>query len=108
MREFLTSQLGVSIVLAFSLVGILLGVVAYCIYFERKISAWMQDRYGPNRVGPLGLFQPIADGLKFLFKEDVIPGHVDKRLFVLAPAISFVVGFIGFVAIPWGGHWSIG
>lgn len=108
MREFLTSQVGVSIVLAFSLVGILLGVVAYCIYFERKISAWMQDRCGPNRVGPLGLFQPIADGLKFLFKEDVIPGHVDKRLFVLAPAISFVVGFIGFVVIPWGGQLSIG
>lgn len=103
MIDFLTSQLGVSIVLALVVIGALNGAVAYCIYFERKISAWIQDRCGPNRVGPFGLLQPIADGLKFVMKEDVIPGHVDKPLFVLAPAALFVVAFIGFVAIPWGG-----
>jgi NADH-quinone oxidoreductase subunit H len=104
MVEFLTSQLGVSIVLALVVIGALNGAVAYCIYFERKISAWIQDRCGPNRVGPWGLLQPVADGLKFVMKEDVIPGHVDKPLFVLAPAAIFIVGFIGFAAIPWGGQ----
>lgn len=108
MTEFLTSQLGVSVVLALVVIGVMLGAVAYCIYFERKIAAWIQDRYGPNRVGPWGLFQPIADGLKFLLKEDVIPGHVDKPLFLAAPAIIFVVAFVGFAAIPWGGQISMG
>lgn len=105
--NFLTSQFGVSVVLAAVMLGVLQGAVAYCIYFERKIAAWIQDRYGPNRVGPWGLLQPIADGLKFVFKEDVIPGEVDKPLFVAAPAIMFLVGFIGFAVIPWGGYWEI-
>lgn len=108
MVEFLTSQFGVSMVLMLTVVGVLLTAVAYCIYYERKVSAWMQDRCGPNRVGPLGLLQPIADGAKFLLKEDVIPGHVDKPLFVLAPAFIFVVAFIGFAAIPWGGQLQLG
>jgi len=108
MVEFLTSQFGVSLVLAVVVLSVMLVAVAYCIYFERKISAWIQDRYGPNRVGPRGLLQPIADGAKFLFKEDVIPGHVDKPLFVLAPTILFIVAFVGFAAIPWGGQLQLG
>lgn len=108
MIDFLTSQLGVSLILAVVVFSGLQGAVAYCIYFERKISAWIQDRFGPNRVGPLGLFQPLADGGKFVFKEDIIPGHVDKPMFVLAPTIIFVVAFIGFAAIPWGGKLAIG
>ncbi len=108
MVEFLTSQFGVSIILAVVMVVALLGSVAYCIYFERKIAGWVQDRFGPNRVGPRGLLQPIADGGKFLLKEDVVPGHVDKPLFILAPAIIFIVGFVGFAAIPWGGQLQLG
>jgi len=108
MWEFVTSQFGISVLLAVVLVGVLQGAATYCIYFERKIAAWTQDRIGPNRVGPVGLLQPIADGIKFLLKEDVIPDHVDKPLFVLAPAIMFLVGFIGFAAIPWGGQWKLG
>ncbi len=108
MEAFLSSQFGVSVVLAAVLLGVLNGVVAYCIYYERKIAAWIQDRPGPNRVGPWGLLQPIADGLKFVFKEDVIPGHVDRVLFVLAPAVIFIVAFIGFAAIPWGGQLKLG
>jgi len=104
MREFLTSQFGVSVVLALIVLNVLLGAVSYCIYFERKISAWIQDRCGPNRVGPWGLLQPIADGIKFLVKEDVVPDHVDKPLFIMAPAAIFLVAFIGFAAIPWGGQ----
>ncbi|MGB2984880.1 MAG: NADH-quinone oxidoreductase subunit NuoH [Phycisphaerae bacterium] len=108
MVEFLTSQLGVSIILAIVMLGVLLGAVAYCIYFERKIAGWIQDRFGPNRVGPRGILQPIADGGKFLLKEDVIPGHVDKPLFVLAPAVLFTVAFVCFAAIPWGGQLQLG
>ncbi len=86
----------------------LLGVGAYCIYFERKVAGFIQDRYGPNRVGPGGIFQLVADGLKLVFKEDYIPGHVDKPLFILAPAAALAVGLIGFAAIPWGGQWELG
>ncbi len=108
MGAFLTSQLGLSTILAFVIVNAMQGAVAYCIYFERKISAWAQDRCGPNRAGPLGLLQPIADGIKFLLKEDAVPRHVDKALFILAPGIAFLIAFIGFAAIPWGGQMRIG
>jgi NADH-quinone oxidoreductase subunit H len=69
---------------------------------ERKVSAWMQDRIGPNRVGPGGLLQPIADGIKFLFKEQVIPGQVDRVLYVLAPAITLAPAFLVLAVIPFG------
>jgi len=108
MLESLKSQLGVSIILALLVILAMQGAVAYCIYFERKIAAWIQDRIGPNRAGPLGLLQPIADGIKFVFKEDAIPGHVDKPLFLLAPTVIFIVASIGFVVIPWGGQLKIG
>ncbi len=106
--DFATSQFGVSVILAAVVFGVMQGVVSYSIYFERKIAAWMQDRRGPNRTGPLGLFQPIADGLKFVFKEDILPSHVDKVLFVFAPTVAFIVAFIGFAVIPWGGQLKIG
>jgi NADH-quinone oxidoreductase subunit H len=106
--DFVTSQLGVSIILAATIIGAMQGAAAYSIYFERKIAAWIQDRHGPNRVGPWGLLQLMADGIKFVFKEDVVPGHVDKVLFVAAPAIMVIVAFIGFAAIPWGGQLQLG
>jgi len=108
MGEFLTSQFGVSVSLAVIIIAALTGISAYCIYFERKIAGGIQDRPGPNRVGPWGLFQLVADGLKFVFKEDIIPGHVDKVLFLVAPSVLFLVAFIGFAAIPWGGQWMLG
>ncbi|MDA1008082.1 MAG: NADH-quinone oxidoreductase subunit NuoH [Planctomycetota bacterium] len=76
---------------------------AYAIMLERKLSAWMQDRVGPNRVGPFGLLQPIADGLKFFFKEDYAPAGVDRTLFTLGPMLLIVPAMIAFVIIPWGG-----
>ncbi len=78
------------------------GICSYLIYLERKVSAWMQDRIGPNRVGPYGLFQPIADGLKFLLKEDIIPDHVDKLLYLLAPAIAISTALLAFAVVPFG------
>ncbi|MGE3315945.1 MAG: NADH-quinone oxidoreductase subunit H, partial [Planctomycetaceae bacterium] len=82
--------------------GAILFVCSYLIWLERKLSAWMQDRIGPNRVGPFGLLQPIADGLKFLLKEDIIPDHVDKVLFLVAPTISVFTTMLAFAVVPFG------
>lgn len=79
-----------------------LGLCSYLILLERKLSAWMQDRHGPNRVGPFGLLQPLADMGKLLLKEDVIPGHVNKVLFLLAPGISVFTTFLAFAVVPFG------
>jgi NADH-quinone oxidoreductase subunit H len=87
----------------FAILGVMLQSVAFCILAERKLSAYMQDRVGPNRVGWLGLFQWLADGVKFFLKEDIVPKNVDKPLFLLAPAMSLIVALIGFMIIPWTG-----
>src|SRR5437868_13402346 len=78
------------------------GTCAYLILAERKISAWAQDRLGPNRVGPWGVLQPIADGLKFLLKEEVIPGHVDRLSHLLGPAIAVSTALLAFAVVPFG------
>src|SRR5260370_1103538 len=72
------------------LMGGVLGLVGYLTLAERKVSAWIQDRIGPNRVGPGGLLQPLADGGKFFLKEEVIPKHVDKVFYLLAPAVAVI------------------
>jgi NADH-quinone oxidoreductase subunit H len=77
-----------------------MGVVAYLTLAERKFSAWIQDRHGPNRVGPTGLFQPLADGLKNIMKEETYPGAANLLLFVLAPALAFVPAFLTWSVIP--------
>jgi NADH-quinone oxidoreductase subunit H len=80
-----------------------MGVVAYLILAERKVSAWVQDRRGPNRVGPFGLLQPLADGGKMFLKEDVIPSHVDKIFFLLAPVVAFATALLAIAVVPVGG-----
>src|SRR2546423_11724046 len=69
---------------------VILPMVSYAVYAERKVSALIQDRLGPNRVGPAGLFQPIADAMKFLLKEDFTPAHVNKLYYWLAPRLAMV------------------
>ncbi len=85
-----------------TVVGISQGAVAYLILVERKIAAWAQDRIGPNRAGPFGLFQPLADGAKMLLKEDVVPSYVSKPLYLLAPCIAIIAATIGFAVVPFG------
>ncbi len=97
------AQLITNAVTILVVIHVILGACAYAIMLERKLSAWMQDRIGPNRVGPMGLLQPIADGLKFLFKEDYQPANTDRALFTLAPALLIIPAIIGFVIIPWAG-----
>lgn len=81
-------------------------IVAYSTLAERKISAWIQGRLGPNRVGPRGYFQPLADGVKNFMKEETLPPHVNKALFVLAPMLSFVPALASWAIIPWGASWA--
>jgi NADH-quinone oxidoreductase subunit H len=85
---------------------VVLTVVAYLTLAERKISAWIQARMGPNRVGPLGLLQPLADGLKLLIKEDLIPIKADRAVFTVAPIISMVAALVVLAVIPWGSAWA--
>jgi NADH-quinone oxidoreductase subunit H len=88
-----------------TILGVLAVIPAICgflIYVERKVAAYLQDRVGPNRVGPWGLFQSLADGLKFLFKEDIIPHQVDRLLFLLAPALTLTTALLAFAVVPFG------
>ena len=97
-----------SVVVILVVLHMCLGAAAYLILLERKICAWVQDRVGPNRVGPKGLLQPIADGLKLFMKEDFTPRGVDKVLFTLAPALTVLPALIGFLIIPWAGTLDMG
>lgn len=75
---------------------------AYVTYYERKVLARMQTRIGPNRAGPLGLLQPVADGIKLIFKEELIPGGANKFIFVIAPVITVIPALIVTAVVPWG------
>jgi len=81
---------------------VLLTSVAYTVWLERKVVGRMQNRWGPTRVGPFGLLQPAADGIKFLFKEDLLPPHVDKPLFIAAPMIAVIFALTSISVIPFG------
>ncbi len=107
--EFISNnpQLVTSVIVIVIVIHVCLGGAMYLILLERKISAWAQDRLGPNRVGPMGLLQPIADGLKLFLKEDWIPKQADRFLFVLAPALTVMTALIGFAIIPWAGTLEI-
>ena len=80
---------------------------AYMTWGERKIVARFQVRYGPNRAGPFGILQPLADGVKAIFKEEIVPGHVDKAIYVMAPGIFFAAAMITFAVIPFGPEVSL-
>src|SRR5512135_2220867 len=76
---------------------------AYTTYYERKVLAHMQVRVGPNRAGPLGILQPIADGIKLIFKEELIPANANKFIFILAPVITVIPAMVMTAVVPWGG-----
>jgi len=98
----LTLKLVLIVVQIAAVMGVVLLHVAYLTYMERKILGHMQDRLGPMEVGPHGLLQPIADGLKLFFKEDIIPTGADKFLFTAAPILVLVPALIGFAVVPFG------
>jgi NADH-quinone oxidoreductase subunit H len=82
--------------------GITLFIAAYSTYAERKVAAFLQDRVGPDRAGPFGILQPLADGLKFIMKEEIIPNVSNRGLFVLGPSIAMLTALMAGVVIPWG------
>ncbi|ABF40310.1 NADH dehydrogenase subunit H [Candidatus Koribacter versatilis Ellin345] len=87
---------------------VLLTAVAYTVWLERKVVGRMQNRWGPTRVGPFGLLQPLADGLKFILKEDLLPPHVNKPLYILAPMLAVAMALLSISIVPFGGTLTIG
>lgn len=103
MTDFLTYKF----ILVSAIFGITLLIAMYSTYFERKVAAFMQDRIGPNRAGPFGILQPLADGLKFFMKEEIIPNVSNKFLFIAGPCIAMMTALMAGVVIPWGGSLEI-
>src|SRR5438105_8017053 len=93
---------GAAVVKIAVVMGVVLLTVAFLTLAERKVLSWMQDRMGPMEVGPYGTLQPIADGIKLFFKEDIVPAGANRFLFSLAPILSLVPAFIGFAVVPYG------
>lgn len=94
-------------ILVASVFGITLLIAMYSTYFERKVAAFIQDRVGPDRAGPFGILQPLADGIKFFMKEEIIPNVSNKTLFILGPCIAMMTALMAGVVIPWGGFLEI-
>src|SRR6266542_1790615 len=101
MNNALTFILTAVIKIAITL-GVLLTVVAYTVWLERKVVGRMQNRWGPSRVGPFGLLQPLADGAKFLLKEDLTPPYVERNLYLLAPVLAVVTALTSMALVPVG------
>ena len=96
-QEWLEPLLKIAVV-----VGVLQGAVAYLVLAERRVAAFIQDRLGPNRVGPFGLLQPLADGLKFILKEEIVPAGADKLVFLIAPISIMATALVTFATVPFG------
>ncbi|MGE5435775.1 MAG: NADH-quinone oxidoreductase subunit NuoH [Syntrophothermus sp.] len=94
--------IGIALVKILIVIGLMLFAVTYLVYFERKISAWVQNRIGPNRVGPAGLLQSFADVLKLLLKEDIVPFNANQKIHALAPIIALFIAFTTYAVIPFG------
>ena len=101
MMELMTFA-GIALIKIVVVLIVVLTTVAFLTLAERKVLSWMQDRMGPMEVGPYGILQPLADGLKLFFKEDIIPAGANWALFSLAPILSLVPALIGFAVIPYG------
>ena len=108
MSDPLIQYLAIPLAKIVMILGVLLFIVAYLTLAERKVLAYMQVRIGPNRVGPRGLFQPIADVFKLFAKEDLVPANAEKFVFMLAPLLIFVPSFLVWAVIPFGEAFTIG
>ena len=106
--EPITTYIVVAVVKIVIALFVLLTTVAYLTWLERKLVGHIQNRWGPSRVGPFGLLQPLADGLKFIFKEDMTPPHVYKPLYLLAPVLSLTLALTSMAVIPIGNWVTVG
>jgi NADH-quinone oxidoreductase subunit H len=110
MAEFWHSILGQGIIILAEVLVVIVGLlifVAYVTYFERKVLALAQLRRGPNVVGPFGLMQPFADGLKLMTKETIIPAGANRALFIMAPMLTFTLALVGWAVVPFDAGWVI-
>lgn len=103
----MTTILTFKLVLVLVIFGITLLVAMYSTYLERKVAAFMQDRVGPDRAGPFGILQPLADGIKMFMKEEIIPNVSNKALFIIGPCIAMITAIMAGVVIPWGNTLTI-
>ena len=92
------------LILIVAIISISMVIAMYETYAERKVAGWIQDRHGPNRAGPFGLFQPLADGLKLFMKEEIIPNTSNKALFILGPCLAMLTALMTSAIIPWAGN----
>jgi len=99
--------IGIPLIKVIVILAVLLLTMAYLTFAERKILAYMQVRVGPNRVGPKGWLQPIADGLKLFVKEDLVPGQAERFVFFLAPILIFAPAMLVWSVIPWGENFTV-
>ena len=104
----ITTFVIISLIKSIAVIFVLLTAVAYSVWLERKVSAHIQNRWGPTRVGPFGLLQPLADGVKFIFKEDLTQPHVYKPLYIAAPMIAMVFAITSISVIPFGNYVDFG
>jgi NADH-quinone oxidoreductase subunit H len=100
--------IGIVIVKVLVIFAMLLVATMFMVWFERKLISDMQNRIGPNLAGPFGILQTLADGIKFFFKEDIIPDKAHRRIFILAPYLAFVPAFLLFAVVPFGGDFNNG
>src|ERR1700740_3571705 len=98
----ISTALLIKIILIVVVFTITLLIAMYSTYAERKVAAFMQDRLGPNRAGPFGILQPLADGMKMFMKEEIIPDVSNKFLFILGPSLTMLTAFINSAVIPLG------
>src|SRR5215469_4227972 len=104
----MTTFIIVAVIKIALVVFIMLTAVAYTTLLERKLVARIQNRWGPTRVGPFGLLQPLADGIKFILKEDIVPDSVHKGLYILAPMLALAMSLVAIAVIPFGQSITIG
>lgn len=96
------AEIGIMVIKIALVFFVVLTLVAYLTFAERKVSAFIQDRIGPNRVGPFGFLQPLADGVKFIFKEDIIPRDASKYIYIAAPAFALITALAALAVVPIG------
>jgi len=106
--DFLNNEIVADVIKSAIVILALLTAFAYMTLIERRVVAKMQGRLGPNRVGPFGLFQPVADAVKMAFKEQIVPTQARKAIYLIAPVISVVVALCAFAVVPIGNNWIDG
>jgi NADH-quinone oxidoreductase subunit H len=104
----ITTFIIISLIKSLAVIFVLMTAAAYSVWLERKVSAHIQNRWGPTKVGPFGLLQPLADGVKFIFKEDLVEANVYKPLYIAAPIIAMMFALTSIAVIPFGNWVEVG